>query len=319
MLRHGKDICDLINPVFKIWKYTGLPVLRLESKNRKLFCQNTPTWCISAPIILAISLFFLNQRIMESYTDCILSLQLGLITVTNIFAVCLLYKRRKYLALLISKFSKMEQTFFELFQIKSAYSQTRIFLLKFIVIKYISALIALITDYISELNYKAYIIWYHISWNYEFIFEIIYLTLFLALKYYYGRLEDYINAKGPSEIRKILNETVEIILCLDDIIVTIKKLFQEIILVKVVTECLCTTAGLYYSILTVPRLEFSLTTTAFFWLFAQVLADFSIVCFFQAVVEQKESLIDKIDQIYKVSERRLLPYKQVCSDILREC
>jgi hypothetical protein len=282
------NICELLSPVFKVWKFTALPIFTLKyfANERKLICSKAKTWHLGMLIIGAASVYFMYQRMSVSYTDLVISTQNGFLTVQNIFAIYMIHKKKYQLESVIAKFTKIEHTLCKVTKIQINCNRIAAYLLKFVIMKYTFALISLIMDCISEPRYKFCVVFFHISWNYQFHFDLVLFTLFLFLKSCYIVLKHYISQNEPSLI--LNNHSLIVDMCghLDDIVADLNKIFQEIILVKAAAECFCTTIGVYYSILTVPRLEFALTATAIFYLIVQAAADFSIIYFFQAAFDQ---------------------------------
>jgi hypothetical protein len=282
------NICELLSPVFKVWKFTALPIFTLKyfANERKLICSKAKTWHLGMLTIGGASVYFMYQRMSVSYTDLVISTQNGFLTVQNIFAIYMIHKKKYQLESVIAKFTKIEHTLCKVTKIQINCNRIAAHLLKFVIMRYTFALISLIMDCISEPRYKFCVAFFHISWNYQFHFDLVLFTLFLFLKSCYIVLKDYIR---QNEFSLILNNHSLIVdMCghLDDIVADLNKIFQEIILVKAAAECFCTTIGVYYSILTVPRLEFALTATAIFYLIVQAAADFSIIYFFQAAFDQ---------------------------------
>jgi hypothetical protein len=288
MMWQPTNICELLSPVFKVWKFTALPIFTLKyfANERKLICNKAETWHLGMLTIGAASVYIMYQRMSASYTDLVLSTQIGFLAVQNIFAIYTIHKKKYQLESVIAKFTKIEHTLCKVTKIQINCNRIAAHLLKFVIMRYTFALIALITDYISEPRYKFCVTFFHISWNYQFHFDLVLFTLFLFLKSCYIVLKDYIS---QNEFSLVLNNHSFIVdMCghLDDIVADLNKIFQEIILVKAAAECFCTTIGVYYSILTVPRLEFALTVTTIFYLIVQAVADFSIIHFFQAAFDQ---------------------------------
>ncbi|KAJ3661992.1 hypothetical protein Zmor_006361 [Zophobas morio] len=302
MLWQPISVNSFIKPIFTMWKYTGLPIFTskyCDNLKKDVFVSgNFQILPVTTVLMLTACVYFVSGRIFLSYTHTVLSIQFSFIGVMHAVTLCFVYSRRKQIINIVTKFSEAEDRVSKLTKNRITYKYAD-FLLKFIITKYVFAFLAWVTDIVSEPIFKANVSCYHLIWNYQFQLQLVFFVFFLMLKSLYAKVEEHLNKiHRSSDSQQSYKEIKEIIEYLDTIILKIKKTFQEIILVETVFETVCTTGGLYYTILTVPNLEFALTATAVFYLFLQASADFSTICFFQFVVEQRVKLVEKVADIY---------------------
>ncbi|EFA01385.1 gustatory receptor 188 [Tribolium castaneum] len=307
---HPNNICELTRPVFLIWKYTGLPNFSLKYPS---ICDKSKTWIVGLSILVLASGsgYFMAERISVDYTNCLVALQAGMLGVQNVLTVSTLFKKRKQIGKIILNVAKIEKTISNLTRTQISYQNEAKILIKFMVLRYSCALVAMIFDIISELIYKMNVAHYHVCWNYQFPIDLIFLIIFLVIRRSYTLLKNYVKVTEPLQVQANFPEMKKIARKLDKIIISVREAFQGVILVKIVVECLSCTIGMYYTILTVVQKEFALTTTAIFYLIVQAIANFSAIVFFQAAVRQKELFIDEVDKLLSLLPQRILRYKQV--------
>ncbi|KAJ3661989.1 hypothetical protein Zmor_006359 [Zophobas morio] len=292
------SVNSFITPIFMVWKYTGLLIFTSKychKLKKNIFvsgnCQILPVTTVVIPTVCA---YFVSTRIVLNYTQTILAIQFFFIGLMNAITLCFLYSRRKQIVDVVTKFSEAEERISKLTKNRITYKYGDL-LLKYVVLRYVFAVVACTSDVVSEPIFKAATFCYHFFWNYQFHLQLVVIVLFLVLKSLYAKVEDHVKQNGFSysfeTVREIIQE-------LDSLIADIQKTFQEIILVETGLEILCTTVGLYYTALTIPTWEFAFSVSGIFYLFLQAVADFSTICFYQFVAEQRKRLVEKVADIY---------------------
>jgi hypothetical protein len=300
MVRKSKGIYNLVIPIFKTWKYTALPIFKIENnidtEQKKILSLKSHTRYIGVAIFVIYLCFNFKQVFKNSYSDVfdgdltLAEASLFFIQNTTILLRC--YKKREEICEIIAQlyFSGkvvMKVTGQEL----SYYTYVRNLILGIITFKYTALVVLCTFECIFLEEYPTNIILFYISWGFHFHFEIIMIVYLVVLKRQYVHLNERLKSQQCNRYNYYkLTAIVETHSLFRRIFKMINKTFGDLILVKILTDWFITSTGLFYvvqSILSFSEKTYFLKRLGNIdWILLQLISNFLLAFIIDDISQQ---------------------------------
>lgn len=297
--RHNRhNLIHIIFPIILSWKYSGLPIYRIDLKSQKIVTTNTKTFLIGLFILSLIIFLFVqdtykNERLVsENYVDL---LQCFTIFMHQLLIVVLSYKKRTEFAQIFSELILLDKMTSKLtIKKNSFYISIRNIILSITAVHYILVITCWVVDFLNFTGLELNTTLYYILSTIYYHNEILIIFYLITLRKEYQEFIDYLKFL---KIVKVANYKIKkifkLLLFLRKNFILIKTSFKEIILIKVLKDVIITSIGVFF-ILDTYRIENTgilfTTFSNILWLVSTLLTDFLLPVIFQDIFE-KVSLI----------------------------
>jgi hypothetical protein len=301
MARPTTDIAKIISPLFKVWKYTALPIYKFENNIKtgetELVYQNVNTSYIGIAFfiisyVVAIRILFFDETSTIKFQVTLFELTFVFIQDIGIIISC--HKKRNQIAWVVSIFLTTDRILTRLVKQKHDYTSEKRFILKVAIMIYCLPIITCVIDSINNSDERIIGITYWIVLVYRFHFELVVLSLLTVLTNMYQQLSTYVktdiqynNLRSVLEIHELLRNICKLL----------KNSISGLILVKTLSDTFTTTTGMYYSIRTNITLNDTFIISQFvaatMWTGLISFTDFFIAYQFHIISLQVLTITDK--------------------------
>jgi hypothetical protein len=296
MQQHPNDICDLILPVFMVWKYTGLPVYRLEgqvgtegrqfsavkSKSMYLGILFYLIWLwIYIKIILAVDAdkFWVEIEIWEICFHF----------VHNIGIIFVCHKTKENIGTIPSELLLNEKRVWSITKTKIMYyHDVKNYFLKIVLVKYGLTITTYTAEFITSATNKLNITFYYVTWILQFHSQILIILYLIILREQYRHLNYYLQTDQIIDCK--ITKIIELHSSLRKLVTSIKKCFSGYILLKILMDLICTSTGICYYVNSMLSNNESYNALswimALMWFALVIIVDFTIVIILEAILDQ---------------------------------
>ncbi|KAJ3650364.1 hypothetical protein Zmor_022057 [Zophobas morio] len=295
----NNDIAQIVQPIFVLWKFTGLPIYKLtsHSNGKETRFVKTDSKTVYPAVLLLSCLYFLcSTNTISEITDSAIVdefmnfVELTTFFVQNIVILVVCHIKRKQILRVFEQLQFSENCVQKLKKHKSCYIVgVKRTVLKLATMKYSFIVILYVVYSINVPDDRINLIAYFCSWCFHYHFEMLIVTYLLILKNQYREINqflvyqkfelDYLNVKEVISLHQVLRNTCKLI----------KDTFQGLILVKVIADSIITSTAVFYVLrvyLLLPEnfLLSSVSNVVFAILIA--VSNFTVAFVFHDLVEQ---------------------------------
>lgn len=246
------DLNEFVLPIFKIWKYTGLPVYKFDIKTRKFVSTNFKTFFIGILAFMTLLYFGLENLyntdgyiIVEDNVNFVEMLTFFLQNVCMFFAC---YKKRKQIVKILPELQKSEKLIIKTTNIKKRHYHN--IGKKFLVIlgaKYILVIMSCLIDCVNIPEEVLSLTIYYTSWCIHFHLWLLVVLYLIILKEQYLEFNQYlIKIKARQNIHCNITEVINTHNILLNHFLLIKNAFEVLWLIKFITDIIITSVGVFY-------------------------------------------------------------------------
>ena len=294
------EIEHVVQPVFALWKFTGLPIYKLASHSnaKKTKFVNTDPKTVFPAVLLHSCLFLLcsTNTISEITDSAIVDDLMNLIELATFFVqnvgiliVCH-FKRRQILR--IFEQLKLSENYVKKLKKSCCVGGVKKAVLKLAVMKYSFIVVVFAAFSIKVPDDLVNLIAYFCSWGFHYHLELLIVNNLLILKNQYKEVNqfllneklklDHAKIKAVISLHRVLRNTCKLI----------KDTFQSLILIKVITDSIVTSTAVFYvlrvyQLLPESFLLSTVTNLLFFMLMA--VSSFTVAFVFHNLVEEVDT------------------------------
>lgn len=283
-----QNLSEILCLILLTWKYTGLPIYKIDRKSQKIVILYTKTYIFGIFILLFLLYFYTKTAYdIDIGYDIIIFVQFAALILNNIFIVLLSYKKRKQFAQIFTKLLVSEKRIRKLIKKESKnYNNIRNDVFKKICLEYFSFFVSFILDNIIGIetdvavNLIQFIFYIH--------FEIVLYFYLSTLKYQYQEIIIYVNSSDRrfDKIQKIFS--IRLILLQNFTLG--KNTFEITILIKLLRNVITTSIGIYlisedYVYNQVPAISLE-TLANISWMLFFITTNFLLPVAFQEISDQ---------------------------------
>lgn len=244
-----ENIFELFVPIFKIWKYIGLPLFTLQidatTKNQKFLVEKTLTFYFVVIAITINSVFYnIIYKGIKKFEDYTNSSKLFISYVNHLGMLFFCRKHAHDYANNVSKCALLEKFLFEATKQKMNTKK----IAKILLVMLGPRLLIMIFDVIKDLyyyNFDLMLFAYNGEWFYGLFVETLLLHFLLILQQLYKELENHLNVPHKNSD---LVQSLKIYYLLQETAKNINKSFQKFILLKGFADFIFLTVNIFYSL-----------------------------------------------------------------------
>ncbi|KAJ3664440.1 hypothetical protein Zmor_000004 [Zophobas morio] len=273
--------------LFKLWKYTGLPVYELQHEN----FVNVKSRNIYAAVLFLVASFYIslkqiykeNKRVIFDDITCTELIVLGL---QNVTILIVSYNKRHDILRILLEIQLSEKLVAEISNKSQTSSNRKKLILGIAILKYGMLFTMLIIDLLNLPKQRINTLVHTMNLGFHYHFELVIFVYLISLVNQYRELNEHVKLNGKTERLQII-EVIKAHATLNYNFALTKKCFEGLILLKSVCDAFITTVGVYYFIQTLLQpghLVLGSSAVLFFCL--TLLVNFLGAVFFQNIFEQ---------------------------------
>lgn len=307
MWPYKRNLGHIVKPILQLWKYTGLPIYKINIKKQTIVASNTKSFFFGLSVLLLVFLFGVRNIFLDdSYVvvdDGLNTLQLSVLFLSNSCSIILIYNKRKAFSQIFSELINCEKQISKLSKKNNfLYANIRNTVLLIAAAKYFLIIIGSVIDCINLEGERLNMIVYYTLFALYYHFEVFFIFYLVTLRCYYQKINKYLSSlKSKVLSNNEINEVFKVHSMLRENFTLIKNSFQRILLAKIFRDVLITSTGIFFVIQTykVYNTEFLFTTfTNVVWLSTTTLTNFLVPFLFQDIFDQVKT--DILHQKYCV-------------------
>jgi hypothetical protein len=249
-----KDMCDVAQPIFVMWKYCGLPIFKVEDKNnphdRKFVNGKLKlTHVILGVITVTLNIWFYMKyvginRIIYSYISLI---HIGAVFTQNIGILLYTHLKKRKIERLLANIFFTEKALAKFSSDEPMYKRVRSHLVWYLISQYLLTLSGAILECYVGFN-NIFQIMFSIclcfGQMYNYNFDILLFSLLFVLKELNAHFIRCISKDKMIKLR--LRSILRIHELLGKLAVEVNQTFQKLLLLKIFTDCMGCATKLYY-------------------------------------------------------------------------
>jgi hypothetical protein len=238
---YSRDLCELLNCVFHVWTYAGLPVYTINKDKQFTYVHCKTLFFSTFGIIMNMWCFFKFVKFENTFYYFTMFFQLISIYFQNIGVVYNSYTKKYEIASVINEILENRQLIYEITEKQITISKVHILFLKFIVVNVIIEIIVFVQDSMLMLQFTpgefTYILCFYSGRFFNLSILLLYFLILLILTELY-------------EQSVIINTTLktyfQIYLSLRSLSLRVIKTFENFILFKIFTDFVLIATSLHY-------------------------------------------------------------------------
>jgi hypothetical protein len=296
MVQKPTEIGDVFFVIFKIWKYTFLPIYDLkDSKSNRFVYFKSKSYYIGLAIFLVLTIIYIKEINKSERLQTTVDLfEISFLFINDVLLILFTHNKSQQILSLTTKLAAVEKLLKELKDNHHSYHRRfRNFALKTLATKYILSILTCTLDCLDVPDYSFYNISYYLAWSFHFNIEIVIILILLLLQQYYQDLSKYLKIqKCQRKLRVDVERIVAIFTHLRKIFNALKRTFQLQILLMLTTNFVITVTGAFYTLYTEFKNEssvfenFLIVCCPFIiWIVLMCISNFTVMYFFGVVLE----------------------------------
>lgn len=309
---------DMFVPVIFIWKYSGLPWIKIEKSHNQSYSvvsDHSVIWKLLLFAITIHTVFILNNKIyVNGFSNFIQFHRIYLTYLENMGIILIARGKTQCFVNLLQNIIILETNLDKVTKIKLVNKKFYRIMMSSAMTKHMLMLVVAVWEFLvsppelySELTAS------HYCWIYEFYVEIFLIYLLIILRRAYTHLNSFLCQQTISSNANVMNDCVSIHDHLHEISIKVNNTFGSFLLLKFLTDLTLVTYGMFQNVkyflestenLSEYLIEFIILIS---WISLVVACDFYIIISFDNITtEVTYSKIFYFEIIYCLLQEKLI-------------
>ena len=308
MSEKTRDICDVISPVFVIWKYTSFPVYHLQARKFTTRKGVQPFCSLVLGLSLFLGLLYSYAREIHKINNDNVSLDMESVEICIrilyiLTAISLSHKNSKLISSVPSQLLSNETFLERLTKVKmSYYSDVKTSFWCIILIKSVLIVSTCLIDNISFPEDRFNVNVYHFTFVFQFLSQITIILYFLILNEQYRTFNDYLENTDFESVRSCqISELIQMHWHFRQTVGLIKRAFEVDMFFKFLVDLSMAATGLFFVIeIQLVRTEFMEFICVILFIALTTIGSFSVPVIFEIIKGKVGSFVVFLYILYRI-------------------